>query len=115
MVTRCPQCRAAFRVVAEQLRLRDGKVRCGVCNAVFDARAHQEPAPQQPAQQQPTQQQSAPQAPAPQTPAVVVRPPPAAEAPAGKSVERPASVAAVRLRVAEAQRKEPAVPAAARE
>lgn len=42
LVTRCPQCRAAFRVVAEQLHLRNGKVRCGVCNAVFDARAHQE-------------------------------------------------------------------------
>lgn len=42
LVTRCPQCRAAFRVVAEQLHLRNGKVRCGVCKAVFDARAHQE-------------------------------------------------------------------------
>lgn len=41
LVTRCPACRTAFRVVQDQLRLRDGRVRCGVCNHVFDARAEE--------------------------------------------------------------------------
>lgn len=40
LVARCPNCGAAFRVVADQLRLRDGKVRCGVCHTVFDGRAN---------------------------------------------------------------------------
>ncbi|MEI2418613.1 DUF3426 domain-containing protein [Orrella sp. JC864] len=36
MTTRCPQCGAAFRVAADQLRVRNGLVRCGNCRAVFD-------------------------------------------------------------------------------
>lgn len=40
LVTRCPACRTAFRVVADQLRLRQGLVRCGHCDTVFDARDH---------------------------------------------------------------------------
>lgn len=39
MNTRCPQCGAAFKVQAEQLRLRGGLVRCGNCAAVFDGYA----------------------------------------------------------------------------
>jgi predicted Zn finger-like uncharacterized protein len=39
MVTRCPRCGTAFRVVASQLAVRDGHVRCGQCTTVFDARA----------------------------------------------------------------------------
>jgi len=38
-VTRCPQCHTAFRVVADQLRVRNGLVRCGACATVFDGRA----------------------------------------------------------------------------
>ncbi|MEK7490267.1 MAG: zinc-ribbon domain-containing protein, partial [Pseudomonadota bacterium] len=38
LVTRCPACRTAFRLVADQLRLRQGLVRCGQCDTVFDAR-----------------------------------------------------------------------------
>lgn len=38
MVTRCPQCATAFRVAMAQLEVRQGQVRCGRCNAVFDAR-----------------------------------------------------------------------------
>lgn len=38
-ITRCPQCHTAFRVVADQLRVRNGLVRCGVCSTVFDGRA----------------------------------------------------------------------------
>ena len=37
MRTRCPACRTVFRVTAEQLRLKSGKVRCGYCHAVFNA------------------------------------------------------------------------------
>lgn len=37
MRTRCPVCTTVFRVTTEQLRLRAGKVRCGHCQAVFNA------------------------------------------------------------------------------
>lgn len=37
LATRCPECQAMFRVVADQLRLRGGLVRCGTCRHVFDA------------------------------------------------------------------------------
>ncbi|AXS81174.1 DUF3426 domain-containing protein [Dechloromonas sp. HYN0024] len=37
MRTRCPACTTVFRVTSEQLRLRAGKVRCGHCQAVFNA------------------------------------------------------------------------------
>lgn len=37
LATKCPQCTALFRVVADQLKLRGGLVRCGQCRAVFDA------------------------------------------------------------------------------
>ncbi len=40
LAARCPACHTAFRVVADQLRLRGGLVRCGRCNHVFDGRAH---------------------------------------------------------------------------
>lgn len=38
MVTRCPQCATAFRVTMAQLEARQGQVRCGRCDSVFDAR-----------------------------------------------------------------------------
>jgi predicted Zn finger-like uncharacterized protein len=36
LVTRCPVCGTAFRVVREQLAARGGRVRCGKCATVFD-------------------------------------------------------------------------------
>lgn len=39
MTTRCPHCGTAFKVVADQLRVRNGLVRCGVCSHVFDGYA----------------------------------------------------------------------------
>lgn len=39
LVTRCPHCGASFKVVADQLRIRNGLVRCGACQTVFDGRA----------------------------------------------------------------------------
>lgn len=38
-VTRCPACATHFRVVADQLKISDGWVRCGQCGEVFDASA----------------------------------------------------------------------------
>lgn len=37
MLTRCPHCQTAFRVTSEQLKARQGRVRCGACQSVFDA------------------------------------------------------------------------------
>lgn len=36
MVTSCPACTTTFRVSTEQLKARQGKVRCGQCLTVFD-------------------------------------------------------------------------------
>ena len=36
MRTRCPGCQTTFRVTAEQLKARAGKVRCGQCQLVFN-------------------------------------------------------------------------------
>ena len=38
--TRCPQCQTFFRVTPSQLKKAKGKVRCGNCSHVFDARGH---------------------------------------------------------------------------
>lgn len=35
--TRCPSCGTRFKVVADQLRISEGWVRCGQCSEVFDA------------------------------------------------------------------------------
>ncbi|WP_083902144.1 DUF3426 domain-containing protein [Pandoraea sp. B-6] len=40
LATRCPHCHTVFRVVADQLKLRDGLVRCGNCREVFDGHAY---------------------------------------------------------------------------
>lgn len=37
MLTRCPHCTTTFRVTPEQLKARQGRVRCGECQAVFNA------------------------------------------------------------------------------
>ena len=39
-VTRCPSCVTLFKVVADQLRVSQGWVRCGNCSDVFDAQMH---------------------------------------------------------------------------
>ena len=38
LITCCPSCSTQFRVVADQLRISDGWVRCGRCQEVFDAK-----------------------------------------------------------------------------
>jgi predicted Zn finger-like uncharacterized protein len=40
MRTRCPECGTIFRVTSEQLRRKAGKVRCGHCQAIFNAFDH---------------------------------------------------------------------------
>ena len=35
LATTCPHCKTSFRVVPDQLKLRRGLVRCGVCRHVF--------------------------------------------------------------------------------
>lgn len=37
MLTRCPACETRFRVTAEQLKARSGRVRCGECQHIFNA------------------------------------------------------------------------------
>ena len=46
-ITRCPSCATKFKVVADQLRISDGWVRCGHCKEVFDASAHLLPSERQ--------------------------------------------------------------------
>ncbi len=45
LVTRCPACGTAFKVVKDQLRISDGWVRCGRCSEVFDATLDLQEAP----------------------------------------------------------------------
>lgn len=40
LITTCPSCGTRFRVVADQLRISEGWVRCGQCQEVFDAGLH---------------------------------------------------------------------------
>ncbi|MEO7953600.1 MAG: zinc-ribbon domain-containing protein, partial [Polaromonas sp.] len=37
LITRCPACGTMFKVVADQLKIAQGWVRCGQCGEVFDA------------------------------------------------------------------------------
>ena len=39
-ITCCPSCGTKFKVVADQLRISEGWVRCGQCKEIFDASAH---------------------------------------------------------------------------
>lgn len=40
MYTLCPHCNTTFRITAEQLAAKQGRVRCGQCRAAFDALEH---------------------------------------------------------------------------
>lgn len=40
LITRCPACTTMFKVVADQLKVAQGWVRCGHCGEVFDASLH---------------------------------------------------------------------------
>ena len=43
MLTRCSACGTAFRITTDQLVMRQGMVRCGQCNEVFNALEHLAP------------------------------------------------------------------------
>lgn len=64
-ITHCPDCATAFKVTPEQLKLANGWVRCGRCNAVFEAHLHFSPAaaPAAPTEQkfEPVFERAAPQ------------------------------------------------------
>ena len=47
MYTRCPKCSTCFRVTDRHLAIANGKVRCGQCQHVFNARQHAIDEPQQ--------------------------------------------------------------------
>lgn len=70
MLTRCPLCNTTFRVTAEQIKARQGRVRCGACQEVFNALDHLIEAVVVPA---------TPQIPAPAEPAAAAAAPVAAE------------------------------------
>ncbi len=40
LATTCPRCKTSFKVVSDQLKLRRGMVRCGVCQNVFNGLEH---------------------------------------------------------------------------
>ncbi|MBC7611101.1 MAG: zinc-ribbon domain-containing protein [Polaromonas sp.] len=40
LITRCPACGTMFKVVADQLKVSQGWVRCGHCSEIFDASLH---------------------------------------------------------------------------
>lgn len=49
LATQCPHCHTTFRVANDQLKLRAGLVRCGVCKEIFNGAEHllaADPAPQ---------------------------------------------------------------------
>ena len=62
MLTRCPACATAFRVSAEQLKVKQGQVRCGQCRQVFNALTTlvDEPEPAPPAEAFPPTQPAPP-------------------------------------------------------
>jgi predicted Zn finger-like uncharacterized protein len=110
--TQCPECGTVFRVTATVLRAAQGQVRCGVCDANFDAlrfltdAMDAEPAPPQPAATPPP-----PPAPAaPPAPPVARAPQSPAPAPAAPA---PAAPAARPVPAAPTARPVPAPPAAA--
>jgi predicted Zn finger-like uncharacterized protein len=40
LITKCPACNTLFKVVADQLKISEGWVRCGQCREIFDAQSH---------------------------------------------------------------------------
>lgn len=56
LVTRCPECSSAFRVLPAQLSARGGRVRCGKCGKVFNGVIHLVQDPQRPEPDEPSPQ-----------------------------------------------------------
>jgi len=71
LITCCPSCGTKFRVVADQLRISEGWVRCGRCQEVFDATQALEEMPLTTAPVSASTAQSAPQEQAITQPSIV--------------------------------------------
>lgn len=141
MLTRCPHCQTAFRVTSEQLKVRQGRVRCGSCHEVFDAletladevsavvpAAAEIPDTPEAPEEGPALELLPEEASAPSTPVEVVAEPEPAEIPAAAAEEgapeesrrlqdgaTDAGEAQIEPAAAEAAEQEPAVQAAAGE
>ncbi|MDO9358222.1 MAG: DUF3426 domain-containing protein [Polaromonas sp.] len=72
LITRCPACGTMFKVVADQLKISQGWVRCGQCSEVFDAAAQLQPRDLPASPGFPSSSSSSPEAPYPETPQVPV-------------------------------------------
>jgi predicted Zn finger-like uncharacterized protein len=57
-ITHCPTCTTAFKVTPDQLKLANGWVRCGRCNAVFEAHLYFSPTNSEPVQIEPVFEQT---------------------------------------------------------
>lgn len=96
LTTQCPNCRTAFRITPEQLKVRAGKVRCGHCQGIFNALEHLRdavPAPQATATA-PSERESAPP---PSAIPSAVGIPPRMDEPAGGTAETTNRIAPVDL------------------
>jgi predicted Zn finger-like uncharacterized protein len=88
LVTRCPACATAFRVVPDQLKIANGWVRCGRCQHIFDATLDLQPLPE-PAPAAAALHEAAVPAPA-DPPAPVEEPPAPVEEPPAPEPAQPA-------------------------
>jgi predicted Zn finger-like uncharacterized protein len=79
MLTRCPSCTTTFRISPEQLKARQGRVRCGKCRNVFNALETLVEEPPKVASPAEEPQPTAPPQAAEAAPASVEAPAPAAE------------------------------------
>ncbi len=87
LATRCTSCGTIFKVVQDQLKVSEGWVRCGRCNAVFNALEglfdlERDPPPQRPAHA------PRPEDTAPRAPAATIAAPTSAAAPAASAADR---------------------------
>jgi predicted Zn finger-like uncharacterized protein len=108
LITQCPHCSTAFKVVRDQLKVSQGWVRCGQCDEVFDSSPQlrewaSDEAPQPVAAQAPVAERPAANPPAAQALGVPVSaaapaPAPPASAPAPAPAPAPASVSPTPVR-----------------
>jgi predicted Zn finger-like uncharacterized protein len=119
LATQCPHCRTSFRVVPDQLKLRDGLVRCGACKQIFNGLQHLLPADEPAAASTPapagtaassTPAPDSPPVPEPHTAAAAVADVPAApasEALAALAAEEPSVRAAAIAEPARSESEDP--------
>jgi predicted Zn finger-like uncharacterized protein len=95
LITCCPACGTMFKVVADQLKISEGWVRCGHCAHVFDATAHMvdgaQPTAAVPAPEEAlvSELAHAPVAAPPPAPVFEPRPEPVSELPSESPLDQP--------------------------